>query len=127
MNLAKYDNASFEWGRLDCCLFVADVLLERTGRDYAAEFRGQYDSEFGARRILVKHGGLEGVLRSIFGPMRPPGEAAEGDPVLLSGKIVERDSIGMALGIYDGKEVAYLTRRGLARAPLSYALGVFRV
>lgn len=125
--LARFEDAQFEWGRLDCCLFVADVLLELTGKDYAAPWRGSYTSEFGARRLLVKYGGLDGLAREAFGEMRPAFEARDGDPVLFGGKLVERDSIGHALGVAHRGEIVYLTAKGLARAPLSAALGSYRV
>lgn len=125
--LSRYESAAFAWGRLDCCLFVADVLKELHGVDYAAKWRGTYSTEFGAKRIVVRHGGVEGIARSAFGDMLPPESARDGDPVLLGRKLVERDSIGGALGICQDGQIVYLTERGLARAPLAAAAGCFRV
>jgi hypothetical protein len=125
--LSRYEDACFEWGRLDCCLFVADVLLLLTGRDYAAPWRGTYDSEFGAKRLVIKYGGLGGLAAEAFGDIRLPEEARDGDPVLFTGKFIERDSIGGALGIAHGGQIVYLTQRGLDRAPLTAAVGCWNV
>lgn len=43
----------FVWGVKDCCLFAADWVLLATGMDFAAPFRGLYDSEDGARLMLA--------------------------------------------------------------------------
>ena len=42
--LNSMQSKSYEWGKLDCCLFVADWLLILTGIDYAKAFRNRYDS-----------------------------------------------------------------------------------
>jgi len=127
LNLARFESAEFSWGEMDCCLFVADVLKDIHGRDFAEPWRGTYSTEFGAKRIIIKHGGMEGLLSSVFGPMHPAVDARDGDPVLFSGKLIAPDSIGGALGICHRRQIVYLTGRGLARAPLSAATGCFRV
>ena len=48
--------APFEWGANDCCLFGCDAVLDMTGHDFAADFRGKYDSALGAERLLHQHG-----------------------------------------------------------------------
>jgi hypothetical protein len=125
--LAPYRDAEFRWGEMDCCLFVANVLRDLCGRDYAEQWRGKYSTELGARRLVVKHGGLEGLASSVFGPMCPVDECGEGSPVLLNKKLIAQDSVGGALGIIHGGRVIYLTQRGLADAPMSYAMGGWRV
>ena len=55
----------FQWGKCDCCLWAADVVLALTGVDHAATFRGSYDSMRGAQRLLKSRGGLVGLLDSI--------------------------------------------------------------
>lgn len=125
--LDRYRSAEFRWGEMDCCLFVADVLRDLHGKDFAEPWRGTYDTEFGARRLVVKHGGLDGLLSSVFGPMVPVDECGEGSPVLLRQKLVEQDSVGGAVGVIHGGKVAYLTKKGLAEAPLSYVVGGWNV
>lgn len=82
----------FDWGKYDCCLFAADVVLEMTGKDYASDFRGKYSSEIGAKRLLSKAGGLEVVLSASFDEVEF-NFAQRGDLVLVN------TDIGPALGI----------------------------
>jgi hypothetical protein len=42
----------FEWGKWDCCLFVADALLAIIGRDLAEGLREKYSSLREARWLL---------------------------------------------------------------------------
>ena len=46
----------FEWGKFDCCLFVADAVEAMTGTDFAAPFRGRYTTATGSARALKKYG-----------------------------------------------------------------------
>jgi hypothetical protein len=48
---------SFEWGVFDCCLFAADVVQALTGVDLMSEFRGKYDTELSAYRLIRTSGG----------------------------------------------------------------------
>ncbi len=48
----------FAWGTNDCALFACNVILEITGVDFAAEFRGRYDDRRGAIRTLNEIAGL---------------------------------------------------------------------
>ncbi|HBC6430047.1 DUF6950 family protein [Citrobacter amalonaticus] len=53
----------FSWGKHDCCLFAADCAQAMCGDDYAADWRGTYDSELGAKKAILCGGGsLEKVL-----------------------------------------------------------------
>lgn len=53
----------FSWGQHDCCLFAADCAEAITGNDFAAGWRGTYDSETGAKKAILRGGGsLEKVL-----------------------------------------------------------------
>ena len=70
--------APFEWGRVDCCLWVADAVEAMTGTDPAADIRGRYRSASGAARAMHRHGGLEGAGARCGAPI-PPLCAAEGD------------------------------------------------
>lgn len=46
----------FEWGVFDCALFVSDWCA-LNGFDPAKEYRGKYNTEIGAKRILAKKAG----------------------------------------------------------------------
>lgn len=53
----------FLWGEHDCCLFAADCAQAMCGEDFAADWRGTYDSETGAKKAILRDGGsLEKVL-----------------------------------------------------------------
>jgi hypothetical protein len=52
--LLRRQNEAFKWGTMDCCLFACDAVLELTGVDLAAEFRGKYDSLRGAMDTMWK-------------------------------------------------------------------------
>jgi hypothetical protein len=116
--LAKYQGAEFRYGVLDCGLFVANVLKDVMGKDFANPWRGQYDSEIGALRLVLEHKDLAGLATAAFGPKKPIWTARPGSPVLLNSQSVDQDSIGQALGIFDGDQVYYLTAKGLGRAPI---------
>lgn len=66
----------FAWGRHDCALFAADWVLNETGHDPAAAWRGRYRSEAGAARAIEAAGGLEeafdAALRGVWGRCPPP-------------------------------------------------------
>lgn len=107
----------FAWGRQDCCLFAADVLLAITGVDFAAPLRG-YASEAEAKAIVDAHGGsLAALVDSLLGAERRvhPAHAWRGDPVL-----VELDA-GPTLGVVLGATVAAAGARGLVAVPLRLA------
>lgn len=47
----------FEWGRNDCCTFVADAIEAMTGRDVMESVRG-YSTALQAQRLAHERGGL---------------------------------------------------------------------
>jgi len=125
--LVKYKNAEFNYGDIDCCLFVANVLRDTTGKDFAAPWRNFYKNEFGALRIIAGHGSLMALACSAFGRIHPIAEARSGDPVLIGPPLVARDSIAQGLGICNGTSVSYLTEDGLADASILLGLGCWHV
>jgi len=42
----------FKWGNCDCCLAVCDAVMAMTGVDPAEWFRGRYQTEKGAYKML---------------------------------------------------------------------------
>lgn len=88
-----YENRPFEWGKADCCLFAADAVLAMTGVDHAADFRGRYTTEIGAKRLLLKKGSLETFLDSELMAI-PVDYVQRGDVVLI------QTDTGPTLGIY---------------------------
>ncbi|WP_339935151.1 DUF6950 family protein [Vreelandella glaciei] len=61
----------FSWGEFDCCLFAADCCIAICGVDPAADYRGRYTTEIGAKRVLRNiHGSLEGAWDAHFKRVR---------------------------------------------------------
>lgn len=119
--LSGYENAEFEWGKLDCCLFAADVLQKLHGVDYAEQWRGKYSSYFGAVRMIAPHGSLAGLVSSVFGEMQPPLLARRGDLVIAA--MPEGDAVGIA----DGTGAMFMAAKGLVRVPIKMCRGCWRV
>lgn len=84
--LDAYANRPFDWGRSDCCLFVADVVQAMTGIDPAAAYRGRYSNETGARLALRRYGKttLVATFDAAFGPNVEPARAHRGDIVQIN-------------------------------------------
>jgi hypothetical protein len=108
----------FVWGQNDCCLFAADWVERCTGFDPAAELRGKYSSALSAARILEKHGGVRGIIRTF------------GEPVGLQridGKFDQRGDLvvadtgnGESIGISIGTHAAFVGARGILFAPFDF-------
>jgi hypothetical protein len=83
----------FEYGINDCCMFAAGAVLEITGEDPMAEFRGKYDSLKGSLKVIkeIGAGTLEATLDGKF-PEVPIGHAQRGDLAFFD------DSIGVVMG-----------------------------
>ena len=125
--LDKYKASEFKYGTLDCCLFVANVIKDMTGIDYAVQWRGRYRSEFGALRMIAEHKDMHGIACAAFGKMRPVWSVRKGDPVLLNPELVEHDTIHEGLGIFDGDKIFYMAEIGLMDAPILAGRGCWHV
>jgi hypothetical protein len=74
----------YAWGGHDCALFAAGCVASITGEDFASEFRGSYDDEDSARRLLASLGCADvGDLASRYLPVprhcrRPRGRGPGG-------------------------------------------------
>ncbi|MBL4297853.1 hypothetical protein H8F06_21475 [Vibrio fluvialis] len=83
----------FSWGHHDCCLFAADCALAVAGVDPAAEYRGRYSTELGAKRALTKiHGSIESAFDAHFQRV-DPAFVQRGDIVLIE------SALGRAAGV----------------------------
>jgi hypothetical protein len=112
----------FAWGAMDCCLFAADVVLAMTGVDYAAGFRGRYDSRAGAVALLGARGGLEAVATSALGePLPTTLMAQRGDVVMV------RSPEGPALGVCEGVMAWFAGPDGVVPRPMREAVKAWRV
>jgi hypothetical protein len=50
--LSKRMKEPFAWGTNDCCLFPADAIKSFTGVDLADDFRGKYDDQISAMKLV---------------------------------------------------------------------------
>lgn len=80
-------NHGFVWGAQDCCSFAADAVLAMTGADPLAAWRGAYDTEEAAERIIGPDGLAAFVARLLaeFGAREVrPAFAQRGDWALVT-------------------------------------------
>lgn len=78
---AQYKRDGFAWGRFDCCTFGADWVVQMTGVDPLAEFRGKYSTREEA--FALAGGNLRTALESKLGPAIPVAHAQRGDLALF--------------------------------------------
>lgn len=61
--LQKWRQTSLVWGETDCLLSVNDYLVDCGYPDYGIPFRGFYDDEDGAKRMITEAGGELAIMR----------------------------------------------------------------
>ena len=110
----------FRWGVHDCCMWAADAVLALSGIDPAADLRGAYCDEAGARRLLESLGGLEAVGARGGQPQSPLLSIA-GDVGIVT------DGERHMLGVCAGHVWLVAARRGLAVLPLNAVSASWRV
>lgn len=99
----------FSWGEFDCCLFAADCAVAICGIDPAADYRGRYTTQVGAKRVLRNtHGTLEGAWDAAF-PRVPVNLAQRGDVVLFD------SPEGRCVGVVWAGAVWAVTEQGVHR------------
>jgi hypothetical protein len=98
--IAENRDRPFAWGEWDCILFACAAAAAITGEDKAAEYRGRYTTERGARAIL-REIGAGTLLRTVNANFtrKPPAFAQRGDLVWHAG----------CVGVCLGKAAAFLT------------------
>ena len=113
----------FVLGRMDCSLWAADWVLQQTGVDLAAGWRGQYTTRAEYLRLLNAEGGLVRVadraMRRICAKRIHPVDAQPGD----IGIIVTED--GPALAVRG--QIAWLAKTGDHVATTPHASFAWRI
>lgn len=118
--IEKARSRKFSWGTHDCALWTARVVEAMTGVDYAAAWRGQYSSEFGALKAIAKNGyeGLDEIVTKALGEPINKFMAQRGDVVIFDG----------ALGVCVGSNCAFVTPDdGLCFVKLRQCVKAWRV
>lgn len=82
--LMSYNNKTFEWGKSDCALFVAECVDAQTGSNLLNEFKNKYNSALGALKLLKQKGynNLEEIYDDYFKSI-PLEHALNGDIILF--------------------------------------------
>lgn len=122
--LGKRETTTFSWGGNDCALFAANWVLERTGKDYAAEFRGTYHTETGSVQALNNLGydNLTDALHQLLGqPLEAPGLAQRGDVALVD------TPLGIACGVVTVNGVLAQGYRSLKLISFSKMIAAWRI
>lgn len=112
---------AFSWGESDCCLFVCDGIETMTGTDPGERWRGLYQSEKGARRVLRDNGGVAGLATMILGPPIPCALAGRGDVVLID------TPTGEALALSVGASIAAQGQSGIEFHPAGAAKAAWKI
>lgn len=93
--VARARGLPFAWGANDCVTFTAGWFKLMTGRDVHAPFRGAYDCEAQALKLMAANGvrDMESAGRYLYGdPVPSPQRLGRGDVVLGEG------ALGISLG-----------------------------
>lgn len=106
--MLEYKTKQFEWGKSDCCLFVSDCINAQVGIDPAAEYRGKYKTEIGAKKALVKYGELEPLLDSHFDRIDVM-KAKRGDAVMF------QSQLGTTMGIMWNGSIYAMSETGITQ------------
>jgi hypothetical protein len=93
--IASRQNTPFKWGENDCCFFACDAVLAMTGVDHSVNFRGKYDDEKSALRVVKKAGGIRAIASVALGAEIKPQMAQRGDVVLLE---IPKPTLGICTG-----------------------------
>lgn len=111
-------SADFVWGENDCALFAAGAIKAVTGQDLGVWYRGQYQSESGAARILKQHGFAD--LQAFLDHWLPTIDMhamQRGDLAMFNG----------AAGVCFGAGAVFLTEQGIRAAPLDQCAAFWAV
>ena len=103
----------WDWSRCNCALWVADVVREITGRDFADEWRVLPGDGRSVVRQVANAGGLGACVTRSMGEPIDPLRAQRGDVVLHS------DGKRDGLGVCTGRAIAYLSREGIRHRPVT--------
>ena len=113
-------DGEFEYGRRDCCQFVALVVEKLYGRQVMPI---EYSSEAEAMEYVDRMGGLEEAVTAELGePCTPHGALKDGRPCL-----VILPFIGKVMGIVLGNEAVLLGQYRTVRAPMSLIHKVWKL
>lgn len=118
--VTEHEVMPFQWGRTDCCMFVARALDAMLDTTYAGQLQNLYHDEESALDFISQHGGLPGAV-SVFLGHPTDARAARGDVVLIDG------GEGLAVGICMGGHLLAMGPTGLRILERSEIRAVWKV
>lgn len=121
--LAANQDTPYSPGTWDCSMFAAGAVEAMTGTDYAADYRGEYETVAEGETLLAADGYADQVaLVAAHFDQVPPALARVGDIA-----VVEQGGV-KGLGIVIGSSVAVVSdTRGIGHLRLTRATRAFRV
>jgi hypothetical protein len=99
ITMARWNSVPFSWGdRDDCCMSVFAHCELVTGKDAGAEWRGTYEDEESALRVIDAAGGmLAGLDKGLTGiGLARTDQPRRGDPICA--KVAGQEVAGLYLG-----------------------------
>ncbi|MCX5513415.1 DUF6950 family protein [Kaistia algarum] len=117
--LTEYGARPWVWGEVDCCLVMADWLIENGYQDCAAHLRGTYRTEADLNTILDAAGGVLPIVKACFALI--PLELSSTPDAGSVGVIGDRSNIHRQWGaIFDGVRWQVRLKGGMVQfsAPL---------
>lgn len=121
--VAKSHAMPFEWGVHDCALNAASAVEAQTGVDFAADYRGQYDSAESGATLLLAHGHANHAeFAASLLPEIPVAFARIGDIAAI-----DFGRLGFALMVVAGHRLIGPMERMAGNFPLTAASRAFAV
>lgn len=130
--IAQRNTAVFDYGKFDCCLAGADLIVAITGDDPMADFRGRYKSAAGAARLL-KRDGKGTLLKTLIslmpkqGSRRIPVASAGMGDLVLTKKGLHDLCRGQACGIAMGATAIFSGEVGWTHLPIDNCSAAFKI
>ena len=116
----------FDWAAHECASGLAARVVEAiTGHDFAAEYRGRYNTAAGAYRVMRQAGfdSLADLAASCLPEYQHPSQAHIGDLAAIEDNSV----FTFVLGVVGGERIHVLSETGLGTVDRSKAVRAFRV
>lgn len=110
--LRKWRQSTLDWGKTDCMLSVNDYLVDCGYPDYGLPFRGKYDNENDAKRMIDEAGGELAI-------MRRPGLATTLKPQRGDIMLIEL-SLAKVAALCTGNAVAMRLNRGVCECDIRF-------
>ena len=109
----------FQFGKYDCCIFVADAMLAITGIDHMAEYRNKYTTLDEGNSLLQTVGkrSLYRTLTAKFGKAQKGVYGKKGDVAY------HEDCCGLVIGRY----AMFIGEKGQVIIPIKSVQRIFKV